>query len=81
MGKILVLGGTSEASALARALAERGGDDALFSYAGRTAAPPVAQPPLPTRVGGFGGVDGLAAFLRDAGIYAWWMQPTLSPRR
>ena len=60
MSKTLVLGGTSEASALARALATRG-DEALFSYAGRTAAP-VAQP-LPTRVGGFGGVDGLVDFL------------------
>ena len=33
----------------------------MFSYAGRTAAP-TAQP-LPTRVGGFGGVAGLAAYL------------------
>ncbi|WP_421701741.1 cobalt-precorrin-6A reductase [Aliiroseovarius sp.] len=65
MGKILVLGGTSEASALARALADRG-DEALFSYAGRTLSP-VAQP-LPTRVGGFGGVDGLSAFLKAEGI-------------
>lgn len=65
MAKILVLGGTSEASALARTLADRG-DDALFSYAGRTAHP-VAQP-LPTRVGGFGGIDGLAAFLKAEGI-------------
>lgn len=65
MAKILVLGGTSEASALARALAQRG-DDALFSYAGRTANP-VAQP-LPTRVGGFGGAEGLTAFLRSEGI-------------
>ncbi len=36
---------------------------AIFSYAGRTECP-VTQP-LPTRVGGFGGVDGLAAYLRD----------------
>ena len=42
------------------------GADAVFSYAGRTAAP-VAQP-LPTRVGGFGGVEGLAAYLRAEGI-------------
>jgi len=60
MTRTLILGGTTEASSLARALADRG-DDALFSYAGRTAAP-VAQP-LPTRVGGFGGVAGLLAFI------------------
>ena len=60
MTRTLILGGTTEASNLARALADRG-DDALFSYAGRTAAP-VAQP-LPTRVGGFGGVAGLLAFI------------------
>lgn len=38
------------------------GIPAIFSYAGRTAAP-VAQP-LPMRIGGFGGAAGLAAFLR-----------------
>ncbi|MCV2882713.1 cobalt-precorrin-6A reductase [Actibacterium sp. XHP0104] len=61
MTRILVLGGTAEASRLARALADAGAD-AVFSYAGRTQAP-VAQP-LPTRVGGFGGVEGLIAYLR-----------------
>jgi len=61
MTRILLLGGTTEASALARRLADAG-VDAIFSYAGRTESP-VAQP-LPTRVGGFGGVDGLAAYLR-----------------
>ena len=50
---------------MARALADAG-LDATYSYAGRT-ADPVAQP-LPTRVGGFGGVDGLSAFLRDQAI-------------
>ncbi|WP_417676677.1 cobalt-precorrin-6A reductase [Pseudodonghicola sp.] len=65
MTRILLLGGTTEASQLARALAEAGAE-AIFSYAGRTAAP-VAQP-LPTRVGGFGGAAGLEAFLRDEGI-------------
>jgi len=38
----------------------------VFSYAGRTDAP-VAQP-LPVRVGGFGGAEGLAAYLRGEGI-------------
>jgi precorrin-6A/cobalt-precorrin-6A reductase len=65
MTRILLLGGTTEASRLARALADRG-MDAVFSYAGRTDAP-VAQP-LPMRVGGFGGVEGLAEYLRREGI-------------
>ncbi|WP_027236838.1 cobalt-precorrin-6A reductase [Leisingera caerulea] len=60
MTRILLLGGTTEASTLARTLAEAG-SDAVFSYAGRTAEP-VSQP-LPTRVGGFGGAEGLAAYL------------------
>lgn len=55
------MGGTTEASALARALASAG-IDAVFSYAGRTDAP-LAQP-LPTRIGGFGGAEGLADYLR-----------------
>ncbi|MDP1576350.1 MAG: precorrin-6A/cobalt-precorrin-6A reductase, partial [Cypionkella sp.] len=61
MTRILLLGGTTEASALAQALAAAG-KDAVFSYAGRTDSP-VAQP-LPTRVGGFGGVAGLVDYLR-----------------
>lgn len=36
---------------------------ATYSYAGRTARPEVL--PLPTRMGGFGGVDGLAGYLTD----------------
>jgi len=60
MTRILLLGGTTEASALAADLAARG-DDAVFSYAGRTGAPK-AQP-LPTRIGGFGGIEGLKAYL------------------
>jgi precorrin-6A/cobalt-precorrin-6A reductase len=50
---------------MARALAEAG-VDAVYSYAGRTESP-VAQP-LPVRVGGFGGVKGLAAYLKAEGI-------------
>ncbi|SDO05594.1 cobalt-precorrin-6A reductase [Vreelandella arcis] len=60
MIKILILGGTSEASALASAVAKRG-LPAIFSYAGRVATP--KPQPLPTRIGGFGGVSGLAAFV------------------
>ncbi|SCY29933.1 precorrin-6A reductase [Paracoccus tibetensis] len=58
---MLLLGGTTEASRLAALLA-REKVAAVFSYAGRTAAP-VPQP-LPTRIGGFGGPEGLAAWLR-----------------
>lgn len=59
---LLILGGTSEASALAQAVAARG-LPATLSYAGRVARPK-AQP-IPQRVGGFGGVAGLAGYLRD----------------
>lgn len=47
---------------MARALADHG-IAATFSYAGRTSAP--RPQPLPTRLGGFGGVPGLIAYLRD----------------
>ncbi len=59
--RVLILGGTSEAHRLADALATMG-TDAIYSYAGRTEAP--IRQPLPTRVGGFGGTDGLIGFLR-----------------
>lgn len=62
---LLILGGTAEASALARAVAERG-LTATFSYAGRVNSP--RPQPIPHRVGGFGGVEGLAAYLRDHNI-------------
>ena len=65
MRHILVLGGTLEASALALALAERG-ERAVLSYAGRVAQPK-AQP-ITVRVGGFGGVPGLLAYLRSQRI-------------
>ncbi|KAA2211837.1 cobalt-precorrin-6A reductase [Pseudoroseomonas oryzae] len=60
--RVLLLGGTTEGSALARAL---GGDarfQATLSLAGATSTP--RAQPLPTRIGGFGGVAGLAAYLR-----------------
>lgn len=57
-----MLGGTTEASALTAALAARGARTTL-SYAGRVATPK-AQP-VPVRIGGFGGVDGLVAYLRE----------------
>lgn len=65
MRNILILGGTTQASALAKALAERG-DRAVLSYAGRTDSP--RAQPVPIRVGGFGGVAGLAAYLKAEGV-------------
>ncbi len=40
--------------------------DAVFSYAGRTDAP--VEQPLPTRIGGFGGAEGLADWLKAESI-------------
>ncbi|RJE85873.1 cobalt-precorrin-6A reductase [Paracoccus onubensis] len=57
----LILGGTTEASRLAAAMAERG-LPAILSYAGRTEAPRIQ--PVPIRIGGFGGAGGLADWLR-----------------
>ncbi len=60
--RVLVLGGTGEARRLATALVERG-DDVLSSLAGRVADP--VLPPGRVRVGGFGGVEGLAQALAE----------------
>ncbi|MBI1385122.1 MAG: cobalt-precorrin-6A reductase [Rhizobiales bacterium] len=67
MTRVLILGGTTEAGLLARAVAEAG-IPAIYSYAGRTASP--VRQPLATRVGGFGGPQGLADFLRAEAITA-----------
>jgi precorrin-6A/cobalt-precorrin-6A reductase len=66
MTRILVLGGTTEAREFAGLLADRADIVPILSLAGRTRNPAVQ--PVPTRVGGFGGTDGLAAFLRDENI-------------
>ena len=65
MRNVLVLGGTLQASALALALARRG-ERAVLSYAGRVAQP--RQQPIAVRCGGFGGVQGLAAYLREHAV-------------
>ncbi|MCF7549731.1 cobalt-precorrin-6A reductase [Pseudonocardia sp. WMMC193] len=60
---VLILGGTSDARRVAELL-----PGSISSLAGR-----VRQPMLPAgevRIGGFGGVAGLAAYLRSAGITA-----------
>lgn len=59
--RVLVLGGTSEASRLAGLLAGRSDIDSVLSFAGRTKAP--LAPPIPFRIGGFGGVEGLVSYL------------------
>ncbi|TIS96330.1 cobalt-precorrin-6A reductase [Mesorhizobium sp.] len=61
--RILILGGTAEARQLAGTLAARTDVSLTLSLAGRTESP-VAQG-VPTRVGGFGGAGGLAAYLRQ----------------
>lgn len=65
MTRALILGGTADASLLAAEIA-RAGVDAVYSYGGRTRAP--ADQPLPTRIGGFGGVSGLADYIRREAI-------------
>ena len=62
---MLLLGGTLEANRIAAALAAAG-VPALYSYAGRTRSP--AGQPLPIRIGGFGGVPGLIAWLRERDV-------------
>lgn len=66
--RVLILGGTTEASALASLLAGDRRFEATLSLAGRTSAPH-AQP-IATRVGGFGGVEGQVRYLRDHEIDA-----------
>ncbi|WP_456727237.1 cobalt-precorrin-6A reductase [Bradyrhizobium sp. USDA 3397] len=65
MIRALILGGTADANLLAAEIA-RAGIDAVYSYGGRTRTP--ADQPLPTRIGGFGGVSGLADYIRREGI-------------
>ncbi|MCG7509230.1 cobalt-precorrin-6A reductase [Mesorhizobium retamae] len=64
--RILILGGTTEARQLAGQLAARPDVEVTLSLAGRTEKPIAQQ--VPTRVGGFGGAEGLAGYLRDTRI-------------
>jgi len=66
--RILILGGTGEARALADALARRPGVEVITSLAGRTVAPRLPKGEL--RVGGFGGGTGLAAYIAQQSIDA-----------
>ncbi len=60
--RLLILGGTTEASAIARRISERADLAPILSFAGRTSPVP---PPIPFRVGGFGGIEGLKSFLLE----------------
>ncbi len=64
--KLLILGGTGEAVALAERAAADPRLEVITSLAGRTRHP--AAVPGRLRIGGFGGAAGLAAFLEDQNI-------------
>ena len=64
--RVLLLGGTAEARALAKTL--RPHVDIISSLAGRVPEP--ALPVGPLRIGGFGGVDGLRRWLQEERIDA-----------
>lgn len=67
MSNVLLLGGTGEARALAELLHARG-VRFTSSLAGRVARPRL--PVGPVRIGGFGGVEGLVAYLRTEEVTA-----------
>ena len=62
---LLILAGTTEATDLAKLVAQAG-IDATLSYAGRVER--TKPQPLPKRIGGFGGARGLAEYLRQEEI-------------
>ncbi|MFF4354062.1 cobalt-precorrin-6A reductase [Streptomyces sp. NPDC001530] len=65
---VLVLGGTTEARELAAALAARPGVRVTTSLAGRVSRPGGLDGDV--RIGGFGGAEGLAQWLREHGVDA-----------
>ena len=66
--RVLILGGTTQASQLAQLLGSRDEYDTVFSLAGVTKNP--VLPTVSVRIGGFGGADGLRDFLRDQAVGA-----------
>jgi len=64
--RVLILGGTTEANALAAWLARDARFDPIFSLAGRTKTPTL--PGIRSRIGGFGGPERLADYLRGEAI-------------
>ena len=69
MTDVLVLGGTAEAVDLARALTRRRPDLAVVTSLAGLSSAPFAGPGA-VRRGGFGGADGLAAWLAEQGVAA-----------
>lgn len=67
---LLVLGGTADANALVGRISGcRPAARTILSLAGRTSSPKI-PPACELRIGGFGGVDGLAQFLKTEGVTA-----------
>lgn len=66
MKRVLILGGTGDATALAAAATQIADLEVITSLAGRTQQP--ISPSGSVRVGGFGGAEGLADYLHDRSI-------------
>ncbi|MDA0675613.1 MAG: cobalt-precorrin-6A reductase [Proteobacteria bacterium] len=68
--RLLILGGTAEAAAFARGVADRWGGniDMITALAGRLGRRPNLAGRM--RVGGFGGTDGLTTYIKDESIDA-----------
>ncbi len=66
--RLLILGGTAEAATLAEASVARFGDglEVISALAGRTRQPGPLKGAV--RIGGFGGADGLAEFIRARAV-------------
>lgn len=64
--RVLILGGTVDASQLAIQASTIPGIEVIVSLAGRTRQP--AKINVQTRIGGFGGTEGLVAYLQDKAI-------------
>mgnify|MGYP003986517357 CR=1 FL=1 len=66
MKRVLILGGTSDARALASSVSDLPNYEVIYSLAGKTRKP--GLPACEVRTGGFGGAEGLAAYLAEASI-------------
>ena len=66
--RVLILGGTTEAVAIATQINQIPDVEAITSLAGRTQQPVTQTNPVSFRIGGFGGVAGLADYLSQEHI-------------
>ncbi len=64
--RVLILGGTTEATQLCELISARKNMSTMLSLAGRTTNP--APQPVPVRIGSFGGAEGLADYLTQQKI-------------